>query len=119
MPEKALLNHAYTDMSAEQVYNQIIEDQIEVPKDGFGADLLEPESSGDQKDTPGGLPIDEVELDNELKTILVRAQQQDAASGDRQAGRLPASLLRLLDSITKTQVTVESYSCSFSKYHSS
>lgn len=85
MPPMGLLNHAYTDMSTEQVYDSLPEEDTSEPDH----DDLQPEESSESFSE---------ELTRDVQEILVRAAIQSKQNNDK-PGTIPGEIEILLDKL--------------------
>jgi predicted metal-dependent peptidase len=104
LPKGALLSDDFKGMTAEQIYNKLLEESgANAPKgrhipEGDGWDM----GGVSDKLRDDGQPLSKAEIDDEINETAVKVSQAAQAAMER--GKLPASLKRLIDESLKPTV---------------
>lgn len=98
LPNPHLYEDRYRGLTTEQVYDMIMDEIDDDPEDmpnpdGFGSDIIDDDSEGDDKPTPE----EQAQKELAVKEMLVKAATQ--AKIEDQAGSIPGEIARAIDDL--------------------
>ena len=92
IPDGGLLDSKYADMSTDEVYDLLIQDHSETPNlEDLMMDILEPGEGEEDSLT--------ADQKTQVIDILVKAHTQAKISGEKEVGKIPGEILRVIDEL--------------------